>query len=80
MSAREDLIEAAATAFRARNRDGSIRPSGAWHDLDASGRVEAHDAAAAARTLEAALDPGDLSTTARAVLARISAADSDALS
>lgn len=78
MSARDDFIEAAATAFRARNPDGSIRPSGAWHDLDATERTEAHDAAAAARTLEAALDPGGLSTTARAVLARISAAAEDA--
>ncbi len=71
MSARDTLVEAAASAWRARNLDGSIRPSGAWLDLDASGRTEAHDAAARARMLEAALDSEGLTTTARAVLARI---------
>ena len=74
MSARDDPVEAAAAAWRARNPDGSIRPSGAWLDLDATGRLEAHDAAAGARTLEAALAPDGLSTTARAVLSRILAA------
>ncbi len=71
MSAREALIEAAAAAWRARDPDGTIRPSGAWMDLDSSGRREAHDAAAQARVLEAALDSDGLSTTARCVLERI---------
>jgi hypothetical protein len=75
MSARDDLIEAAATAWRARDSSGAIRPSGAWFDLDAEGRREAHDAAAQARILEAALDPDGLSTTARGVLARCARAD-----
>jgi hypothetical protein len=71
VSIRDTLVEAAASAWRARDPDGSIRPSGAWLDLDASGRTDAHDAAAHARVLEAALDPEGLTTTARAVLARI---------
>jgi hypothetical protein len=48
-----------------------VRSHPAWHDLDAEGRVEAHDRAATSRALEAALDPQGLSSTARAVLARI---------
>jgi hypothetical protein len=43
----------------------------AWQDLDQAGRLEAFEATRAARALEAALDPEGLSTTARAVLARI---------
>ena len=71
MSARDDLIEAAATAWRARDLSGAIRPNGAWFDLDVEGRREAHDAAAQARILEAAMDAEGLSTTARCVLARL---------
>jgi hypothetical protein len=48
-----------------------VRSHPAWHDLDAEGRVEAHDRAATSRALESALDPEGLSSTARAVLARI---------
>jgi hypothetical protein len=66
------LIEQAASAFRDRDpRDGRAQPHPAWRDLDDAGRAEAFDLAARARTLEAALDPAGLSTTARAVLARI---------
>ena len=71
MSARDDLIEAAATAWRARDASGAIRPNGAWFDLDAGGRLEAHDAAAQARILESAIDADGLSTTSRCVLARL---------
>ena len=71
----DDLIEQAASAFRPRDpRDGRARPHPAWLDLDEAGRQEAFDEAARARRLEAALDPAGLSTTARAVLARIRAA------
>jgi hypothetical protein len=71
----EELIEAAASAFRPRDpKDGRARPHPAWLDLDAAGRQAAFDAAAHARPLEAALDAAGLSTTARAVLARISGA------
>ena len=69
---RAALIEQAAGAFRDRDpRDGRAQPHPAWRDLDDAGRVEAFDAASAARRLEAALAPDGLSTTARAVLARI---------
>ena len=71
---REALIEAAAGAWRPRRPDGSLRPHPAWADLDEAGRREAFETARMARRLEAALDPQGLSTTARAVLARIRAA------
>ena len=74
VSSEEILIEAAAAAFRARNPAGEILPSSAWMDLDAEGRVAAHDVAARSRLLEAALDPDGLSSTARAVLLRITGA------
>lgn len=77
MSARKALIEAAATAWRARDASGAVRSNGAWFDLDAAGRREAHDAAAQARILESALDAGGLSTTARCVLARLGASSDD---
>jgi hypothetical protein len=73
---REALVEQAAGAFRARGPHGDIVASPAFHDLDAAGREEAFAVAARSRTLEAALDPEGLSTTARAVLARILAAGS----
>jgi hypothetical protein len=68
----EELIEEAASAWRPRDpRDGRARPHPAWLDLDDRGRQAAFEAAAQARTLEAAIDPEGLSTTGRAVLARI---------
>ncbi len=69
---REALIEAVTTAFRPRDAlTGALRAHDAWHDLDAAGRAEAYEETLHARELEAALDPEGLSTTARAVLARI---------
>jgi hypothetical protein len=68
---RETLVEEAAGAFRARDAHGRILAHPAWHDLDAAGRREAFEAAARLRAMEAALHPEGLSTTARAVLARI---------
>jgi len=67
----EALIEAACTAWRPRSTDGSIRSHPAWEDLDAAGRREAYERTLRARALEQALDPESLSTTARAVLARL---------
>jgi hypothetical protein len=67
----EALIEAVAGAYRERGPRGEVRPHPAWHDLDAAGREAAWAAAATSRALEAALDPEGLSSTARAVLARI---------
>ena len=70
----DPLVEAAATAFRAEDASGALRSHPAWHDLDDRGRREAFDVAAELRLLESALDPEGLSSTARAVLARIRAA------
>ena len=67
----EALIEAAASAWRARGRRGGVAFHPAWWDLDETGRRAAYEAARQSRTLEAALDPAGLSTTARAVLARL---------
>ena len=69
---REMLIEAAVGAWRPRRADGGIGTHPAWADLDAAGRSEAFEAARLQRRLEAALDREGLSSTARAVLARIS--------
>ena len=68
---RDPPLDAVSTAWRPRDRDGAPRAHPAWHDLDEAGRLEAHDATRALRTLEAALDPEGLSTTAYAVLRRI---------
>ena len=68
---REVLVEQAAGAFRERDAHGRILAHPAWYDLDDAGRAEAFAVAEQARALEAALDPEGLSTTARAVLARI---------
>ncbi|MEM6992627.1 MAG: hypothetical protein AAF721_19090 [Myxococcota bacterium] len=68
---RESLIEQVVSAWRPRNRDGGVRAHPAWHDLDATGRAEAAERTARARLLEAALDDDGLSSTGRAVLARI---------
>ena len=70
MTERERLIEEAAAAWRPRT-SGEIQPHPAWADLDPAGRLEAFDLARLQRRLEAALDQDGLSTTARAVLARI---------
>ena len=70
---REALIEALAGAYRARDPHGAITSHPAFHDLDDEGRIEAFEMAQRLRVLEAALDPEGLSTTARAVLARIRA-------
>jgi hypothetical protein len=68
---RDERLERAASAYREHRRDGSIADSPDWHDLDAADRVSLHARTAALRALEAALDASQLSTTARAVLARI---------
>jgi hypothetical protein len=68
---REAMIEAAATAWRPRSARGELRDHPAWHDLDEPGREESFAVTRRMRALEAALDPDGLSTTARAVLARL---------
>ena len=67
------LIEAATTAWRPQSPSGELRPHPAWSDLDAAGRLEVYEATRAARRLEAARDTEGLSSTARAVLARLRA-------
>ena len=69
------LVEQATAAWRPRDPDGRVRPHPAWLDLDEAGRREAFDETARARALEQGLDPEGLSTTARAVLARLGAAE-----
>lgn len=64
------LVEQVASAHRPPSLD-ELRYHPAWHDLDETDRVRAFDLATALRPLEAAIDPDGLSTTARAVLARI---------
>jgi hypothetical protein len=67
----EALIEEVVSAHRERDAFGEIRPSAAFFDLTADDRVQAFEAALEARAMEAALDPGGLSTTARALLRRL---------
>ena len=68
---RESLVAAVTTAHRQRGTGGEIKAHRAWHDLDEAGRSEAFDETMRARKIEAASDARGLSTTARAVLARI---------
>jgi hypothetical protein len=68
---RDETLERAASAYREQRPDGSIADSPDWHDLDATDRLSLPARTTALRTLEAALDPAGLSTTARAILARI---------
>ena len=69
---RDLLIEQAAAAWRPTTLDDGVGWHPAWHDLDEDGRRAAFERATAMRRLEAALDPDGLSTTAKAVLSRIS--------
>lgn len=74
---RETLIEQTAGAFRARDPHGRVMSHPAFHDLDEAGREEAFELAKALRTMESSLDREGLSSTAKAVLARIRAADEE---
>lgn len=67
----ELLVEQVTSAHRERGVDGTIRWHPAWHDLDESGRVHAYEETVRLRRMESALHPEGLSSTARAVLARI---------
>jgi hypothetical protein len=68
---RDPPLDAVTTAWRPRDPGGSVRAHPAWYDLDDAGRRDAFEATRALRAVEAALDPQGLSSTARAVLARI---------
>ncbi len=68
---RDALVEAAASAFRARDASGRIVPSPDWADLAPEDRDALFDLELASRRLERAAHPQGLSSTARAVLERI---------
>jgi hypothetical protein len=68
---RDALIEAAASAFRARDVFGRILPSPHWADLAPEDRDALFDLQLASRRLERAAHPDGLTSTARAVLERI---------
>lgn len=66
------LIEAPLGAFRERDpASGRIKPAAEFFDLAPPEREELFARQTASRLLERALDGGGLSTTARAVLARL---------
>ncbi len=67
---KELLIEQVAGAWRPDAGD-ELQYHKAWHDLDGEGREAAFDRARTLRKMESALDSDGLSTTARAVLAKI---------
>jgi hypothetical protein len=73
---RDLLIEAAMTAWRPRTPDGRILGHPAWHDLAGEDRERLHHETLRSRIVEQAIDPRGVSSTARAVLARIRAARS----
>jgi hypothetical protein len=68
---RELLLEAATTAHRPVDASGRWRASPAWHDLTAADREVLHRQLEVQRAIEAAMDPQGLSSTARAVLRRV---------
>lgn len=70
----EVLIAAVSSAYRDRDVDQNLRFHPSWFDLDQEGRRRAFEATAQVRRLEAALDAEGLSSTAKAVLARIGTA------
>ena len=67
----ELLLAKVVSAHRDVPRGGQLRHHPAWADLSLEGREKAHAIAIGLRAAEAALDPDGLSSTARAVLARI---------
>jgi hypothetical protein len=68
---RNTLILSVTSAHRERDPHGEIRTHRSFYDLGESDRVEAHDETARLRLLEAAASTDGLTSTARAVLARI---------
>jgi hypothetical protein len=70
MTDRERLVEEAVSAWRP-SASGALRPHPAWADLDAAGRLEVFELTRLQRRIESSLDAEGLSSTARAVLARI---------
>ena len=60
---RETLIEAATSAFRARDPEGRVLPSPAWMDLAPEDRDVVFERQLAARRAERVVDSSGLSTT-----------------
>jgi hypothetical protein len=71
MNELELLLEQVASAHRAIGPDGAVKSAPAWHDLPEDERETAYQITRELRAMEAALDPRGLSTTGKAVLARI---------
>lgn len=71
---RELLIAQATSAHRSRDAEGALQIQPAWLDLDDEGRREAFARTVELRALEATTGPAGLTSTARAILARIEAA------
>ncbi len=67
-----ELIQAATTAHRERTARGVIQEHAQWNDLGPAERRQVFDLTLAARRLEAAAHPDGRSSTALAVLARLS--------
>ncbi len=68
---REELMAAVTAAHRERGPRGEVKGHRAFYDLDDQARAAAFEHTLVLRRLEAASDSASLSTTARAVLARI---------
>ena len=66
---REALVEAAATAFRERDREGRLAPPPAWWDMSPQQREELFRLQLATRELERAVT--GTTGTVRAVLMRV---------
>ena len=67
----EAVMEAAITAYRARDREGRLVPPPEWWDLAPELLDELFREQLLARVVERAIDPEGFSGTVRAVLARI---------
>jgi hypothetical protein len=67
----ELLLEQVTSAHRERGLDGAVRFHPSWYDLDEPARAAAFEATVELRKLEAAMDPEGMSSTVRALLARV---------
>jgi hypothetical protein len=68
---RETLIASVTSAHRERSAQGEVRSHRTWHDLDEAARLEAFDETLRVRAIEAAASADGLTSTARAILARL---------
>jgi hypothetical protein len=69
--AKDNLIEAAISAYRERTTSGRILPSPAWHDLSPESREELFQRQLQSRIMERALSPLGASTSVQSVLSRL---------